>query len=766
MNDLENQNPQLSAGEIKPEKRLRTFLSTDFFVMLCLYVGTLIVHILMTQCATIFNMTPDEYSVTAVGAYLNGLDWSSTVSTGGYYGYFQGLFYAPVFVVTDDPYLRYKLMLAVNGALMSFAPVIIYYLGRKAFGVSKGASVLFSVICGLYPCYMLLTKFTWNETACNIIPWVFILLMYKGWECTDTKKKQLFSVLGGLTLVAGYATHGRMLALAAAGVVTIVVVFLLMKKKVFCFSGFFISIGAGVTADYFVKEFFQNALWLSEALNKTPGNTIESTIGRVTGATAETIGNFFKTLLGHLFYFISATWGFGAICIVIITCCAFIFIRQRVRKAAEEYISENDAVLSIFAFLVMGAAFTVSVVFKCTSSLIEKRVDTMIYGRYTEVFYPIAIFAALVLIYRGKLTIIHTFASICCASVICVMTKIFTLPTVLSGTKIVSGMILGIAPMRYGEGVRDLPTEKTFTKIIATVMVFLLVIIVIQFMRKEDKRLYRYICFPVAGLLIYTNIYCYTNYIMVQAKNAAAGARYVSEALSMADGSGLTVCCYDVAKERYVKAQFLYPETRFIIAKNTSELTKLEERPDFILADNEDNLQLWVKDAYLVGSIGNKMHLYACTIEAYNWAEENGFKLSENNKASYSGAEILATQELMVDGDTAVFAANTAVYTNYFTIFKPGTYCFTAVRVGRYRDKATITIKSDKGETTLDYTVIQKSDGVLKVLIDTDEKLTGVRFKLTNNTGSSIMLESVAIEKSDSVPSYKLASSAAYAVIA
>ena len=79
-------------------------LKSDAFIMLVIYSAALTLHMLITGAATIFNLTPDEYSVTAIAAYINGLDWSPTVSTGGYYGYFQSLFYVPVFWITDDPY--------------------------------------------------------------------------------------------------------------------------------------------------------------------------------------------------------------------------------------------------------------------------------------------------------------------------------------------------------------------------------------------------------------------------------------------------------------------------------------------------------------------------------------------------------------------------------------------------------------------------------------------------------------------------------------
>ncbi len=164
-------------------------LKSDAFIMLVIYSAALTLHMLITGAATIFNLTPDEYSVTAIAAYINGLDWSPTVSTGGYYGYFQSLFYVPVFWITDDPYLRYRLMLMINGVLMSLVPVIAYWLSRRAFDVKMPAAAVFSLICGLYPSYMLLTNFTWNETMCCLLPWFFVLLLYKAHDCKKRIKK-------------------------------------------------------------------------------------------------------------------------------------------------------------------------------------------------------------------------------------------------------------------------------------------------------------------------------------------------------------------------------------------------------------------------------------------------------------------------------------------------------------------------------------------------------------------------------------------------
>ncbi len=749
--------------------KLKSFIKSDWFVMLCLYFGALLIHCLMALCVTIFNLTPDEYSVAAIAAYINGCDWSSTVSTGGYYGYFQGLFYSPVFLLTDDPWMQYRLMIGMNSLFMSFAPAIIYYLSRRMFEVKTAPAVLFSAICGLYPCYMLLTKYTWNETLCNIMPWIFLLVAYKAMGCDSPTKKQILSVLGGLVLVAGYATHGRMLALMAGGIVTVLIVFFAMKKKIFAFTGFFCSIAIGFAGDYLLKNFFQDRLWLVNELDKTPTNTIEKMLSRIISMDAEAIGNFFRALIGHLFYFITATWGFGAVCIVLIIAVLCIYFKRSAQarkdrgENAADYLTDNMAVLSLFAFLVMGAVFAVSVAFKCTSTVLDSRMDTLIYGRYTEVFYPIAIYTALLLIYRCKLTPALSFGALILGAGINTLTNLFVAPKVIAGERMVSAMILGIAPMRYSERVKDLPTEETFLKLIITNMFMLFVFVIIQLILKDRKKLYRYFSFPLAALFLYSNLHCYFNYTKPQAENAMTGATYMQEALSMMDGGSDDIVCHAVAKERYVKAQFLYPELRFILTSNLSELNTLEARPRFIVADREDNLHLWFQDVYPVGDITNTMQLYACTAEAYDWAVSNGCEVGENGVVHYDGGNIPATEKVVRGESSIDMLDNSAVYTNYFTIYKAGTYVFTCDgSSGITSNDITITLTCDSGKTELAPSAVSRSGDKLVIELTASEKLTNVRLKLSNNTGEAVTLNSLDITMAAGSKQYALAQGAEY----
>lgn len=763
----------------------RGFLVSDAAVMIYLYIGALTLHILMTLCTTIFNLTPDEYSVTAVAAYFNGYDWKPTVSMGGYYGYVQSLFYIPVFRMTDDPYLRYRIMLIINGVIMSFVPVIVYHLSRRTFNIKKAASVLFSLICGLYPSYMLLTKYTWNETMCSILPWIFVLLMYKAGGAENSAKKQVLSVLGGLTLAAAYGSHGRMLALVAAGLVLQLLVFLTMKKKrVFCFAGFYGGAAAGLVADKFIKNFIQNALW-NMGGEKAPTNTLEEMLSRlitvqrssgdITGVSiSENVSfeKFFDSLIGHLFYFISSTWGFGAICIVAVIAGLVFYYKRRSSKIVMTkdgevdpktgpYTDDVHAVLLWFTLLVMGAAFVISIAFKSTSPLYYERADSVIYGRYTEYLYPIAILATMVPLYRGKLGIGQCFAALCLGAVVDLLTMLRVVPVFLSGERFVSAMILGIAPMRYGERVLSLLTQDSFIKMMITTISMLFVWVLVRMIRNRDTRAYCYIAIPQALLLLYSNIYCYTQYTIPQGKNSLYGAEYVSEAIDLLDGEFDGVTCFGLPRDRYVKAQFLYDDLDVEVVTSLSKLADMGEDgelPDIVLAGREANLDLWLDGAHRIGSADRNVQIFACTEKAVEWAEDKGLRVSGGNgRTRFSAAELPATTHAVrvgkitdpdYDGDDVTLSLpnGAAVYTNYFTLYKAGRYYFT-VR-GEDISGAKISVTSDKGDTTLNYSIAEQRGDAVVIKVIVGAKTENVRFKLTNSGAEPMTVSSLEISTS------------------
>lgn len=770
----------MSDSFAQPEKRsLSAFIKTDGFAMLCLYAAAFIIHFLMTLNTTIFNLTPDEFSVTAVAALANGYDWSGVVSLGGYYGYFQSLFYIPVFGMTDDPYLRYRLMLVINGALMSLIPVIVYYIAAKKLDVKKPAAILFAAVCGLYPCYMLLTKYTWNETMCDLLPWVFMLLIFVSMDCTGKVKKQVISALAGLTLAAAYASHGRMLSLLAAGAVLVPVIYFAMRKKrVFCFSGFYAALAVGVAGDTMMKKMLQKVLWRAGE-DSTPSNTLERMLSKllvsdesgVSAGSNVSIERFFETLTGHFFYFISSTWGFGAICVVMIITAIVLCIKHMdskpefdetgaLIKPKSPYADDKLAVMCWYVFLAMGAVFAVSVLFKSTSNLLYERMDTVMYGRYTEAFYPLAIFAALTLIYKGCLSAKQILASLLVGAGINILAVMTVVPVVLGCDRFVSAMIIGLAPLRYGEELKSLFTQESFLKIIITTMSVLFAWLAVKYFRKKNDKEYLFFALPLAALLLYSGIYGYVSYTVPQAKNAAKGATYMSQAMELVKDDCTSAALVGISRDRQTKAQFIYPDIEMSVITKVKNVAKEETLPEVVLAGREDLLPLWSDKLYLVGDINSTVHAYVSTEEAAQRARDKGMKVGERGAVHYTAAEIPATesvikQGLSADADlnyadscenvTAIMPQNAGIYTNYFNIDSTSRLFITVEGSGV--DKGKITLTSAKGAESIKYDILSTSNDKLAISFVCNGGTEDIRFKLTNTDTEPMEITALEITR-------------------
>lgn len=721
-----------------------------------IYLAAFLLHFLMTQSATLFNLTPDEFCVTAVAALANGYDWSEIVSLGGYYGYFQALFYIPVFRVTDEPYLRYRLMLVINGALMSLVPVIVYYISVKALSVKKPAALLFAAICGLYPSYMLLTKYAWNETMCCLMPWVVLLLLYKALSCESNAKKQLFSALGGLAAAAGYASHGRMIALAAAAAVVVPVMFWLRdKRRVFCFTGFYAALCAGLCGDALIKKALQNTLWQSGG--SAPANTLETTLSRVFGLSGEgaSIAELFDTLVGHFFYFVSSTWGFGAVCAAAVVTAAVLSVKKRVsRKGGETPDDDGITLLVWYALLSMGAIFAVSVLFKGTSPLLYARADTAIYGRYTEAFYPVAIFAALVLIYKGLYSKMQALAAAAVGAVTSVLTAVLVVPLIVECDRFVSAMVLGLAPMRYGEGTKTLLTEYSMIKIILSGMLPLLIWLAVMHAKRKRGGETLIFAAPLLALLVYSGVFGYFSYTLPQTKSAAKGAEYMSQALELCAGEYDRIEAVDLSRERLTKGQFLYPEITIIPSPAEGE------RPELVLGNREDMLSLWDSSLWQIGDINNSVCTFASSEAAAEAALAKGLKVSPRGCVRCTAAEIPCTESVekrgasstdlnlaeSCEGVCAVVPDGGAVYTHYFNAKKT---CRLFITIeGSGLDKGLAALTCDKGDSEMKYEILSASPEKLAISFVAEEGTENIRFKLSCG-GGELSVYSLTISRAE-----------------
>lgn len=313
-------------------------------IMALLYVIFLAAHLILSFTMYLPSIDPNELSIAAIGAYFSGSDWSAVMTKSEYYyGFVQGIIYTPIMLITKDPFLQYKLMLAINSVIISFIPVIAYSCARK-MGVYKPWLLSAIGVCiGFSAAYIAHTKFIWCETSAIIFPWIIILLIINTARTKGRIRKHLMSALTATAAVFAYAAHARLIAVVIAALVMIFFARLGYKKKLVNLSSFLPTFVIFMILERLMAQFMQQNLWQQNE----PALMINTLENFIVGLPAELNGNgimhFLQTLVGQLYYFCASTWGLGGIglCIICFIAAAFFRSRKAYKKGLRTAIGDN-----------------------------------------------------------------------------------------------------------------------------------------------------------------------------------------------------------------------------------------------------------------------------------------------------------------------------------------------------------------------------------------------------------------------------------------
>lgn len=372
---------------------------TDKVCMAVLFIATLIVHLTVSLQMKMLHMSQDEMGVLATAAYAVGEDWSAVVSKFGYYGYGSSVLYIPIFAVTKGPILRYKLITTLNSFLMSLIPVIAYRIAVKYCKAGKKASFIAALMAGLYPGYLLFSKWVWNETMMCLLPWVTALLLFRLYNEQDKRKRIIFSVLLSFTLVYSSAVHGRALGLIGAAVLIIALIAIFQKRLIAEPVSFCSSFAVFFIIDHFVKKYVQSKVWLAGSDGEL-GNTLGGNSGKIHDYMSfEGFRGLLRIAAGQLSAASASTYG-----LLIIACVpAFAVIfgglgkKMRLRKDRLPDDKHNVWLLMTVTVAFFAAAFAISILFLGNEgSHTDTRGDYYIYTRYYSNMLGFPIFAAFI----------------------------------------------------------------------------------------------------------------------------------------------------------------------------------------------------------------------------------------------------------------------------------------------------------------------------------------------------------------------------------
>lgn len=359
--------------------------------MFVIYAFSVVMNALFSIGITLPSMSPDELSVAGVAASYSGRDWSALLSqmgSGG--GYFQALFYAPLFFVFRNPYALYKGMLIVNGMLISFIPLITYYIAAKIGVESVFHKVLTALCCGMSALYIANSKSIQSGALTGILCWLTVLCLLSAWDKKTGGTRTLMSMLTALLCVLSYAADKCMFALVPAVIVTIIVVRALFGERMVNIPVFSVSLIIFFAADRFAAK-----------------NIAASVPHEASGGSVfPNVQYFFGGIFSQLYEFMTSTLGFGALAVSSFAVMFLTFVSEGFRKSKVEipengtkvYIpikhkySERVTVFAMFQFFAILFTIIQAAVFSGSD-------EAAVFGGYTKAVAPLAVFSAMVFIF-------------------------------------------------------------------------------------------------------------------------------------------------------------------------------------------------------------------------------------------------------------------------------------------------------------------------------------------------------------------------------
>ncbi|MCM1335495.1 MAG: hypothetical protein NC084_10405 [Bacteroides sp.] len=580
---------------------------------------------------------PNELSVIAIGEWLLGRSWSGVMcSVDYYYGFLQGFLYAPALLLFRDAESCYAAMLATNALLISFVPLLAFSSARR-LGVGKvWKCALIALVAGGYCCYLAHTKFAWSETVTIVYPWLLLWLLLRGDEVKNRVARGFFAILFGFLSALSLGAHLRLIAVVLAVFAALGAQKLFFKKTAvpllpFCLS--FLVAGALVMI---LSTILQNSLWLCSDASLLQ-NTAVNFLDRIAaGFTAENgVGRFFVTLFGQLYYFVTATWGVGAIAL-----CLFgaILTRCIKRKRAGEALGCDGGTIGFLFYVFFAVALTVlfGVFYRFDSESMTAYQDTALFGRFLDGVIPLALALVLVVLFTRSIELNKLFAASGLLAVVYLAFFAFTLPTVLTGGATRIAPILALYPLRIGA---DSGTLLSFEGLLLTASVTFCVMALLIVVISCTKRLRSpLVSLILAAITIYSVLFIQNEYLpLCREESTRKNAAVVDLSESVYDRDGApTLTAFNLSRHEALMLQFL---NRSVTVRITYDIESIPENCYLaVRADEDVSALVNGRRPFLLVAENSELRLYAygeraiAYMRSQNVAEnedESGALLSE-----------------------------------------------------------------------------------------------------------------------------------------
>lgn len=240
----------------------------------------------------------DEGTALASAAYAAGKNWTSVTSISAYYGFgYYGLF-APLFKVTDNPYVIYFTIVEINAFVQALYGVIAFGIMRKFFKMDSFLMVsIISCICS----YLTTVRpVVYNEVPLVLLNWVAALnlcVLIK--NRSDIKKKNIDTILLFGLIAYAFTVHTRSIILLIALLFVVLVYRLLYGEWLISLKMAPFGIGFIAAARCCVK-LVQNIVWKAGERTSVANTTIDLGVDSLNIFDLTTWKGFFLVFIGQV----------------------------------------------------------------------------------------------------------------------------------------------------------------------------------------------------------------------------------------------------------------------------------------------------------------------------------------------------------------------------------------------------------------------------------------------------------------------------------
>lgn len=359
----------------------------DQFIMLLIYVAFAAVSIFYGIHLSI-SLVIDETGTVANTAFLAGDDWSICVQTMGgfYYKYGVSALYVPLYLIfRNSPFLMYKAIMALHMAIISFIPVIAYYICRKHLKIdSQLKALLLAISGGGISSLWLYSLYSRSDMMLIFLPWLLGLILLELAEAAQNNKKakrNLLTLALAFVSVYAYMCHSRGIVLLIATVLTIIAATFIYKNKIVNYLIYIPATAVFLVIDKFVSAYVKSGVYGTYGTRHASMESFDfeafMKIFTPKGFIIE-----LKLCIGWLFNLFTSSMGLviiGAIACVVIL---FLGIKKK-NMLLSENIFSLFALLCLLGTFAMGALFFFPHIYELMIGAELDRADRMIYGRYT-----------------------------------------------------------------------------------------------------------------------------------------------------------------------------------------------------------------------------------------------------------------------------------------------------------------------------------------------------------------------------------------------